>query len=305
MQARRLIIMRISLARRHSGCAPSLQYGAFASATPAGRRWRAYPGIVLSSKDGVIFDHRNDEESGSEHPSSVKANRLCHAPVWCRLRHCPEGRLEPPRGRLAWFAGRVGGETGEGGFDLPGQRHRVAILVDPQCGVKAGFGLVAVTGELVHFGFGYQKAGLEPHVKGWRDQCLCLGYELAGGGEPAVPGEQLGPGCPPQGLGQDVVGRADCLGFFGHLLRIIEAPLQVQGFGEQGGEGAAMPAFAYRAECLIPFPPAALRRGRVAGGQLDKTGPLGLRARASLAPEAVSSDRQRADAARASARRPA
>jgi hypothetical protein len=83
----------------------------------------------------------------------------------------------------------VGGEAGEGGFYLPGQRHRVVVLVDPQCGVKAGLGLVAVTGELVHFGFGHEEMGLELVVTGWQDQGFCLGYELAGSGEPAVPGE--------------------------------------------------------------------------------------------------------------------
>jgi hypothetical protein len=61
-----------------------------------------------------------------------------------------------------------------------------------------------------------------------------------------------------------------------HLLRFIEAPpLQVKGFGEQAGEGAAMPTFAHGAEChTLPASSAPPRLGR--RGQLDVTGRVGV-----------------------------
>jgi hypothetical protein len=65
---------------------------------------------------------------------------------------------KPPHLPGRWAAAAAltgGGKAGEGGFDLPGQRQYVVVLVDPQCGVEACLGLVAVTGELVHFGFGH------------------------------------------------------------------------------------------------------------------------------------------------------
>ena len=62
-----------------------------------------------------------------------------------------------------------------------------------------------------------------------------------GRGELAAPGEHLGPGGPPPGLGCGVVGHGGCLGFFGHLLRLVEAALCVERLGEHGGDAARYP----------------------------------------------------------------
>ena len=74
-----------------------------------------------------------------------------------------------------------------------------------------------------------------------------------GGSELAALGEDLGPDCPPYGLGVEVVGRGHRLGFFGQFVRLTETPQRVLRLGESGQQGGENPAFPYRAQRIAAF----------------------------------------------------
>src|SRR5215831_3629476 len=71
-----------------------------------------------------------------------------------------------------------------------------------------------------------------------------------------------------RGLGVEVVGRGERLGFLGQLLRLVEASLPVDHLGEPAYGRAEVPALAHLAKRRTSFPQVALGRGQVPADQL-------------------------------------
>jgi hypothetical protein len=136
--------------------------------------------------------------------------------------------------RLLRPMARLGGKAGQGGPRARGKGGHPMLLIDPQRLAKAGRGHIERPGEPAHFSLGHEQPAVVPRRGNRCKERRCLIHELAGGGELAAPGEQLGLDCPAlsPGIRLDRCG----LYFFCHLLRFIEAALRIQRLGEQVGD---------------------------------------------------------------------
>jgi hypothetical protein len=74
----------------------------------------------------------------------------------------------------------------------------------------------------------------------------------------------------PVGLGIDVTGAGERLGFFGHSLRLINAAQRVERLSERAGDVAQV-SLTRRTEHLARLAQTALGRRRVSGDQLNLT----------------------------------
>jgi len=75
----------------------------------------------------------------------------------------------------------------------------------------------------------------------------------------------------PVGLGVDVTGAGERLGFFGHSLRLIKAAQRVERLSERAGDVAEVSPLTRRTEHLARLAQTAHGRRRVSGDQLNLT----------------------------------